>query len=79
MLTPNNFAVLSLEDARAIFDALNKLIKVQRFHKDFQKKLQETGISMELYEQLREFLEANNQYINNLRYFDPDEYTKEQI
>ncbi len=72
MLLPFDFAILTAAEAQLLIQFIETSTATKSQPKNYDK-MAKVGI-LEMYNKLRDFVEAANQYENNLRDFDP--YTK---
>ena len=75
MLTPFQWAIITVDEARLLMDYIERKTDTPAFPKNY-KKMQKEGI-LDMYNKLRFFVEEATQYEGNLRYLNPDDYVKE--
>jgi len=74
MLTPFQWAVLTVEDARLLMQYIEKTTATKSQPRNYDK-MQKAGM-LEVYNRLREFVELNTHFENTLRYLDTSDFER---
>lgn len=68
MLLPFEWAVLTVQEARQLMEYIEKSTATKTMPRNYDK-IHKAGLT-DIYDKLRQFVEANAQYEINLRYLD---------
>ena len=74
MLNSFQFSIIRLEEAKKLIEFIEKVTATKGLSRNYEKMGKE-GI-IEVYNELREFVDSSTHYENYLKYFDSNDYKR---